>query len=131
MDLGLILGPIVLVVILNVCVDSDFVQKCLFSGRPYCTEHVSYSSMIILLRVTRTLGTLGMPLCYSSSAFLIVWNRVLVHWILLLDTVHTACTIYMLWDFTIPNFGNYDVFTNVPWPFPTTPIFSSYYHILF
>jgi hypothetical protein len=29
----------------------------------------------------------------------------------------------MLWEFTVPNFGNYNIFADVPWPFSATPIF--------
>jgi len=50
-------------------------------------------------------------------------TRLLVAWVMILDTVHTACTIYMLWDFTVSNFGNPAVFTKSSWVFPTTPIF--------
>lgn len=42
---------------------------------------------------------------------------------MILDTVHTGSTVYMLWQFTVPNFGNFKIFASVPWPFPTTPIF--------
>jgi hypothetical protein len=52
--------------------------------------------------------------------------RLLVAWIMILDTFHTACTIYMLWDFTVTNFGNFAVFTRSSWVFPTTPIFSAH-----
>jgi hypothetical protein len=40
-----------------------------------------------------------------------------------LDTFHTLATVWMLWDFTVDNFGNLGIFTHLPWAYPTTPIF--------
>jgi len=50
-------------------------------------------------------------------------THLLVMWVICLDTFQTASTTYMLWEFTVTNFGNPKVFANVPWPYPTTPIF--------
>ena len=40
-----------------------------------------------------------------------------------LDTFHTLSTVWMLWDFTVDNFGNMNVFAHLPWAYPSTPIF--------
>ena len=40
-----------------------------------------------------------------------------------LDTFHTLATVWMLWNFTVDNFGNLGVFGHLPWVYPTTPIF--------
>jgi len=61
---------------------------------------------------------------YFTSGYKDPWHtRLLVFWVVILDTFHTGSTIYMLWEFTVPNFGNPNIFADVPWPFPTTPIF--------
>jgi len=61
---------------------------------------------------------------YYTSGYKDPWHtRALVYWITALDTFHTGCTVWMLWDFTVPNFGNPEIFVKVPWTFPTTPIF--------
>ena len=43
--------------------------------------------------------------------------------VMFLDTFHTLATVWMLWDFTVDNFGNLAVFAHLPWVYPTTPIF--------
>jgi len=53
-------------------------------------------------------------------------TRLLVSWVMLIDIFQMASTTYMLWQFTVPNFGNPLIFTNVPWPYPTTPIFIAF-----
>jgi hypothetical protein len=61
---------------------------------------------------------------YYTSGYKDPWyTRLLVAWVLFLDTFHTAAATYMLWEFVVPNFGNPEIFTHLPWPYPTTPIF--------
>ena len=43
---------------------------------------------------------------------------------MILDTFHTAVTAYMLWDFTVDNFGQFEIYRALPWTYSTTPIFS-------
>jgi hypothetical protein len=50
--------------------------------------------------------------------------RLLVFWCMVLDTFHTATTVYMLWDFAVDHFGKYDIYHELPWTYSTTPIFS-------
>lgn len=47
-----------------------------------------------------------------------------------LDTFHTFATVWMLWDFTVDNFGNLAVFAHLPWVYPTTPIFIVRLHLM-
>jgi len=51
-----------------------------------------------------------------------LFTRLLVYWCMVLDTTHTAVTIYLLWDFTVGHFGDYEIFRSLPWTFSTTPI---------
>jgi len=61
---------------------------------------------------------------YYTSGYKDPWyTRLLVAWVLFLDTFHTAATTYMLWEFVVPNFGKPEIFVHLPWPYPTTPIF--------
>jgi len=91
MDLGRILGPIVLAVVVNAAV---------------------YGTCIIQWYT------------YYTSGYKDPWyTRLLVAWVCILDTLHTAAATYMLWEFVVPNFGNPQVFVHLPWPYPTTPIF--------
>ncbi|KAF9788213.1 hypothetical protein BJ322DRAFT_1047759 [Thelephora terrestris] len=91
MDLGLILGPIVLAVV--------------FNGAVYGTCVIQWYN-------------------YYTSGYKDPWyTRLLVAWVVFLDTFHTAAATYMLWDFVVPNFGKPEVFVHLPWPYPTTPIF--------
>ncbi|TFY82838.1 hypothetical protein EWM64_g1174 [Hericium alpestre] len=46
----------------------------------------------------------------------------LVAWVILLDTFHTAASVYMLWDYVVTNFNNPAILSAAPWPFPSTPI---------
>jgi len=46
----------------------------------------------------------------------------LVAWVCLLDTFHTAASVYMLWVYVVTNFNNPAILTEAPWPFPSTPI---------
>ncbi|KII90708.1 hypothetical protein PLICRDRAFT_174084 [Plicaturopsis crispa FD-325 SS-3] len=48
--------------------------------------------------------------------------RLLVGWVLLLDTYHTITAVYLLWIYTVTNFNNPDILDKSPWPFPSTPI---------
>ncbi|KAA1467058.1 hypothetical protein DENSPDRAFT_812490 [Dentipellis sp. KUC8613] len=48
--------------------------------------------------------------------------RFLVGWVMLLDTFHTAASVYMLWDYVVINFNNPAILNAAPWPFPSTPI---------
>lgn len=41
--------------------------------------------------------------------------RLLVAWVVFLDTFHTAAATYMLWEFVVPNFGNPAIFVHLPW----------------
>jgi hypothetical protein len=61
---------------------------------------------------------------YYTSGYKDPWyTRLLVLWVMFLDTFHTAAATYMLWEFVVPNFGKPEIFVRLPWPFPTTPIF--------
>ncbi|KAF9648463.1 hypothetical protein BDM02DRAFT_3096478 [Thelephora ganbajun] len=96
MDLSLILGPIVLAVVFNV-----------YLGAVYGTCIIQWYN-------------------YYTSGYKDPWyTRLLVAWVLFLDTFHTAAATYMLWEFVIPNFGKPEIFVHLPWPYPTTPIFST------
>jgi len=91
MDLGLILGPIVLAVVVN--------------GAVYGTCIIQWYN-------------------YYTSGYKDPWyTRLLVAWVFFLDTFHTAAATYMLWEFVVPNFGKPEIFLDLPWPYPTTPIF--------
>jgi len=91
MDLGLILGPIVLAVV--------------FNGALYGTCVCQWYN-------------------YYTSGYKDPWyTRLLVAWVVFLDTFHTAAATYMLWEFVVPNFGKSEIFVHLPWPYPTTPIF--------
>lgn len=60
---------------------------------------------------------------YFTSRYKDPWYiRSLVIWVTVLYTVHTGSSLYLLWAFTVDNFGNYDIFSSVPWPYPTTAI---------
>ena len=54
-------------------------------------------------------------------------HRVLVAWVMLLDTFHTAASVYMLWDYVVTNFNNTAFLSAAPWPFPSTPIVTALY----
>ena len=54
-------------------------------------------------------------------------HRVLVAWVMLLDTFHTAASVYMLWDYVVTNFNNPAFLSAAPWPFPSTPIVTALY----
>lgn len=61
---------------------------------------------------------------YWTSGFKDPWHtRALIFWVMFLDTFHTFATVWMLWNFTVDNFGNLTVFAHLPWVYPTTPIF--------
>ena len=45
---------------------------------------------------------------------------------MILDTFHTAVTAYMLWDFTVDNFGKYEIYRALPWTYSNTPIYSKF-----
>jgi len=45
---------------------------------------------------------------------------------MILDTFHTAATVYMLWDFTVDNFGKYEIYRSLPWTYSNTPIYSKF-----
>jgi len=60
---------------------------------------------------------------YWTAGFKDSWIvKSLVLWVMVIDTFQTAATVYMLWEFTVPNFGNTSIFTKPPWPFNTTGI---------
>lgn len=52
--------------------------------------------------------------------------QVLVAWVMLLDTFHTAASVYMLWDYVVTNFNNPAFLSAAPWPFPSTPIVTAF-----
>jgi len=61
---------------------------------------------------------------YYTSGYKDPWyTRLLVAWVVFLDTFHTGAATYMLWEFVVPNFGKPEIFVHLPWPYPTTPIF--------
>ncbi|KAF9789806.1 hypothetical protein BJ322DRAFT_1105666 [Thelephora terrestris] len=51
-----------------------------------------------------------------------LFTRLLVYWCMILDTTHTAVTVYLLWDFTVGHFGDYSIYQSLPWTYSTTPI---------
>jgi len=60
---------------------------------------------------------------YTSGYNDPLFTRLLVMWCVFLDTWHTAVTAYMLWDFTVINFGKYDIYQHLPWTYSSTAIF--------
>ncbi|KII85200.1 hypothetical protein PLICRDRAFT_45354 [Plicaturopsis crispa FD-325 SS-3] len=48
--------------------------------------------------------------------------RLLIAWVMLLDTYHTITSVYLLWDYVVTNFNNEEILNKSPWPFPSTPI---------
>ncbi|KAJ7035999.1 hypothetical protein C8F04DRAFT_1233342 [Mycena alexandri] len=49
----------------------------------------------------------------------------LVGWSLLLDIFHSSAVIWVIWEYCINHFGDTAFLGTTPWPYPTTPIFSS------
>ncbi|RPD72800.1 hypothetical protein L226DRAFT_147466 [Lentinus tigrinus ALCF2SS1-7] len=47
----------------------------------------------------------------------------LVHWCFFLDTVHSGAVLWMLWNYAVDNFANYDFLTTTLWPVSATPLF--------
>jgi len=61
---------------------------------------------------------------YFTAGLKDSWHtKLLVLWVICIDTFQMAATMYMLWEFTVTNFGNKAILTNLPWPYLTTPIF--------
>ncbi|KAF9494959.1 hypothetical protein BDN71DRAFT_1507106 [Pleurotus eryngii] len=50
------------------------------------------------------------------------WIRVFVGILVVLDTFHTAATIYMAWEYCVTNFDNPAILTVALWPYTFTPI---------
>jgi hypothetical protein len=90
LNMGEVLGPIVLAVVIN----SILYGTCVVQWYNYFTSG------------------------YNDPIF----TRLLVFWCMTLDTFHTAATAYMLWDFTVDNFGKYEIYRSPPWTYSTTPI---------
>jgi hypothetical protein len=128
-DLNVILGPIVLAVVANVRLSafhiypfSYAIYQAAMYGAGVVQFYTYFTSKYKDTWYTRYVQRIT-ALVISNSLHII---RLLVFWVMILDTVHTASTVYMLWQFTVPNFGNLKVFSSVPWPFPATPIFSTF-----
>ncbi|KAJ7189183.1 hypothetical protein C8R46DRAFT_1024356 [Mycena filopes] len=51
--------------------------------------------------------------------------KLLVGWALLLDVFHSGAIIWVIWEYCINHFGDTEFLGTTPWPYPTTPIFSS------
>ncbi|KAJ7772211.1 hypothetical protein B0H16DRAFT_165463 [Mycena metata] len=49
----------------------------------------------------------------------------LVGWSLLLDVFHSSAVVWVIWEYCINHFGDTAFLGTTPWPYPTTPIFSS------
>lgn len=63
---------------------------------------------------------------HSFGALILGPVRILVFWCMILDTFHTAVTVFMLWDYTVANFGKYEIYKSLPWAYSTTPIYSEF-----
>ncbi|GBE87218.1 hypothetical protein SCP_1004650 [Sparassis crispa] len=50
--------------------------------------------------------------------------RVLVFWMFVVDTSHTAAVMYMMYAYGVTNFMNTSILTATMWPFTTTPIWT-------
>ncbi|OBZ74877.1 hypothetical protein A0H81_05144 [Grifola frondosa] len=48
--------------------------------------------------------------------------KLLVHWVFLADSVISALTINMLWDYTVTNFTNTSILTSATWSYAITPL---------
>ncbi|KAJ7028341.1 hypothetical protein C8F04DRAFT_67070 [Mycena alexandri] len=93
--INLVLGPVILGIIVN-----TFVYGILFM------QGVTY---------------------YTSSRFkqdrpLI---KGLVTWSLSLDTFHSCAVILVVWEYCIEHFGDQAFLETTPWPYPTSPIFTT------
>ncbi|KAJ7230525.1 hypothetical protein GGX14DRAFT_411192 [Mycena pura] len=93
--INLILGPVILGIIINA-----FLFGIVFAQG--VTYYTSWS--------------------YKKDSWLI---RGLVSWSLLLDLFHSCAVILVVWEYCINHFGDVAFLATTPWPFPTTPIFSS------
>ncbi|KAJ7186112.1 hypothetical protein C8R46DRAFT_1343181 [Mycena filopes] len=65
---------------------------------------------------------------YFTSARFVTDRRLikgLVTWALLLDTFHSCAIILVVWEYCITHFGDVEFLRTTPWPYPTSPIFSS------
>jgi hypothetical protein len=93
--LNLILGPVLLGIIINTFIFGIIVQQA----------------------VTYYTGPR-----YKGDSWTI---KLLVPWALLLDLAHSASIIWVIWQYTIPHFGDVAFLATTPWPYPMTPIFSA------
>ncbi|OBZ74879.1 hypothetical protein A0H81_05146 [Grifola frondosa] len=50
--------------------------------------------------------------------------KLMVNFLVVVDTVHTASSVYMLWYYAVANFSNLSVLVTAPWPFTATPIWT-------
>ncbi|KAH9916601.1 uncharacterized protein BXZ73DRAFT_105794 [Epithele typhae] len=50
--------------------------------------------------------------------------RLLVHWCILVDSVHTGAMLWMLWQYSVANFANPDYISLVLWPLSACPVFA-------
>ena len=51
-------------------------------------------------------------------------DRSLVHWCFLVDTVHTAGTLWMIWVYAVDNFANVNYLATTLWPVSAAPLFA-------
>ncbi|KAF7331342.1 hypothetical protein MKEN_00011900 [Mycena kentingensis (nom. inval.)] len=93
--INLILGPVLLGIIINTFIFGIIVQQAVV----YYTggRHKGDSTVI----------------------------KCLVAWALLLDVIHSAAIIWVIWEYTITHFGDLAFLATTPWPYPMTPIFSA------
>ncbi|KAF7302846.1 hypothetical protein MKEN_01246700 [Mycena kentingensis (nom. inval.)] len=95
--INLILGPVLLGIIINSFIFGIIVQQAVL----YYT---------------------GVGGRFRSDSPLI---KGLVAWALLLDLVHSAAIIWVIWQYAITHFGDQAFLATTPWPYPMTPIFSA------
>ncbi|KAJ6574560.1 hypothetical protein B0H19DRAFT_605032 [Mycena capillaripes] len=93
--INLILGPVILGIIIN-----TFILGIVFS------------QAVIYYTSSR----------YKKDSWVI---KGLVSWALLLDMFHSSAVIFVIWEYCINHFGDTVFLRTTPWPYPTTPIFSS------
>ncbi|PCH43912.1 hypothetical protein WOLCODRAFT_153966 [Wolfiporia cocos MD-104 SS10] len=52
-------------------------------------------------------------------------NRVLVFWVLFVNTAHAAISTYMVWYYSVEHFNDVAVLESTPWPYVTIPVLAA------
>ncbi|KAJ7290528.1 hypothetical protein C8J57DRAFT_1276064 [Mycena rebaudengoi] len=93
--INLILGPVILGIIINTFI----------------------FGIVFMQAITYYTGS-----SYKKDSWVI---KGLVSWSLLLDMFHSCAVIFVIWEYCIIHFGDTVFLGTTPWPYPTTPIFST------